>query len=405
MTKQQSDKPKIHAYARDHKGKLKHKTFDVEWKAEAWKSEIAKEREAVKSGKALPKNHDVTLQKFSIFWLQEQMKTNTTPTVNAYERNLRVHILPFIGQRKMSELHHLELETFLDEVQEKHGLSNATRNRLRACLSSMWTKAKKLRVVDVHPFDMIEEKKENPAAAVTIWSVDEAKKYLETASGVNWSFYLFVQLSLNTGMRKCEMLALQKKHVFLEQGAILVEQIYEQETDKIVPRTKSEGLKKVVKVKYVGINPTLRIAFQEFFANNPSIGPESYLVAKDGIPIKPRYLTTLHTRVCERAGIRHSRIHDMRHLAATLMKRATGSLTAVQENHGHSTPMTTKTYTHEGPEDAAARLKGFNPFVHHVVTPNVSDVSEMCPDTQKQPISAHNSKVIEFKKARKNNVR
>ena len=394
MRKKQERPDESHAYARDYKGKLRHKVFDTKWKAEAWKAEMAKEREAIRSGKALPKQHYVTVKKFSVLWLQEQMKENTTPTVKAYERNLRNHVLPFLGDRKMSELNHLEIETYLDEVQEKHGLSNATRNRIRALLSSMWTKAKKLRVVETHPFDMIEEKKENPAAAVTIWSVDEAQKYLEEASRSSWPFYLFVQLSLNTGMRKCEMIALQLKHIFLEQGAILVEQIFEQETSEVVPRTKSDGLKDVVKVKYVGINPTLKAVLREHFRRNPDARPDDFLLSQNGDLIKPRRLTQIHTRLCQRAGIRHARIHDIRHLNATLLKRSTGSLETVQANHGHSNPKTTQIYTHEGPEDAAMRLKGFKPFRHL----NVSDVSEMCPEAEKTSKMADSRKLIVLNK-------
>ena len=64
-------------------------------------------------------------------------------------------------------------------------------------------------------------------------------------------------------------------------------------------------------------------------------------------PTKP--MLQLHhvwDRVLKRAGVRQGRIHDLRHTAATLTLRATKSLTAVQAQLGHATPLTTRRYAH-----------------------------------------------------------
>lgn len=51
-------------------------------------------------------------------------------------------------------------------------------------------------------------------------------------------------------------------------------------------------------------------------------------------------------RVRTAAGVREGRIHDLRHTAATLAMKATGSLTAVQAQLGHATMLTTRRYAH-----------------------------------------------------------
>jgi integrase len=50
---------------------------------------------------------------------------------------------------------------------------------------------------------------------------------------------------------------------------------------------------------------------------------------------------------CERTGVPRMRVHDLRHAYASLMIMAGGSLTDVQRNLGHSTPvLTSQTYGH-----------------------------------------------------------
>jgi integrase len=360
------------AYARDHEGKLRHRQFATEQQAAHWKEEMAQERKAIKEGRALPKKENVILADFSRLWLQAKMKETTTSTVQGYANQLRIHVLPFIGEKKMSELHQLQLESLLDTVQADHGLSNAMRNRIRAMLSSMWNDARKLRVVASNPFELIEQKKENPAAAVTIWTLEEARKYLEAARELGWEEYVFAQVNLNTGTRKGETIAIQVKHVHLVERAIRIEQIFDPSVRQIVARTKSDGQRKVLKIKYVGINDTLYKVLKEHFKRNPALGPDDFIVTFQGRQMMPEAANRMNNRIIAHAGIRHARVHDNRHLAGSLMKQALGDIHAVKENLGHSTVTTTERYVHAGLEDAARRGARFNPFDH------VSRVSETC---------------------------
>jgi integrase len=58
---------------------------------------------------------------------------------------------------------------------------------------------------------------------------------------------------------------------------------------------------------------------------------------------------------CKATGIPRMRVHDLRHAHASLWLMAGGSLTDVQRNLGHSTPvLTSETYGHTG-EDHRVR--------------------------------------------------
>ena len=80
---------------------------------------------------------------------------------------------------------------------------------------------------------------------------------------------------------------------------------------------------------------------------------------RTGPPLHPEYATRRFERLAHKAGLPPIRLHDLRHVAATLMLAAGYDLKLVQELLGHSTiTVTSDTYTTVLPDVARAAAEG-----------------------------------------------
>ena len=79
-----------------------------------------------------------------------------------------------------------------------------------------------------------------------------------------------------------------------------------------------------------------------------------------GTPLDPRNVSRRFADLCKTAGIRHIRLHDLRHTCATPLLAQVVAPRVVMETLGHSgISLTMNTYTHVLPvlqRDAAARM-------------------------------------------------
>jgi integrase len=76
-------------------------------------------------------------------------------------------------------------------------------------------------------------------------------------------------------------------------------------------------------------------------------------IKEDGTPIEEGTVTHLFGKLLKSAGLRHNRLHDLRHLHATELLRLGEPLHVVSKRLGHADPMVTATiYAHVSDEQA-----------------------------------------------------
>jgi integrase len=75
--------------------------------------------------------------------------------------------------------------------------------------------------------------------------------------------------------------------------------------------------------------------------------PEWVFASREGAILEERNVRTIFTRLLEKAGLRHVRIHDLRHTFASLLLQQGESIVYVKEQLGHaSIQVTVDTYGH-----------------------------------------------------------
>lgn len=183
----------------------------------------------------------------------------------------------------------------------------------------------------------------------------EARRLLKAGSGTG--FGVLVELTLRTGLRKGEVLALRWTDLDLEQGVMSIRQTLQRDPETGKPvfyPTKTEASQRRVVLPCECI-ASLREQRARQNAEQVAAGEgwrEHGLVftRPDGTPITPSTVNRHFGRLCDAAGIRRIRFHDLRHSCATLLLEQGVDLATIKDLLGHSQiHITADVYAHVRP--------------------------------------------------------
>lgn len=195
---------------------------------------------------------------FILNWLHGTYKHEVQSTsFERAEASVRNHLIPYFQTTPLDKITTYDIDQLYAQKLQA-GLANATVKVMHNILSKALQKAlkwglfKKNPVVDATPPSIKKKRKQ-------IWSVEEAKTFLEVCEQVNYLIPFL--LAIFTGMRRGEILALRWMNVDLTKSVIHVEES--------LARTKAEGLfVKEVKTSHserdVFLSPSLREALATY---------------------------------------------------------------------------------------------------------------------------------------------
>lgn len=250
-------------------------------------------------------------------------------TLDSYRSVAKTWIIPAIGDIALRDLDVGDVQRMLDGVTR----SAQTVSHTRKVLSAALQQALRWGLIDTNVARLV------PAPRVTrraieAWTADEARRFL-AAIATDDRKALYV-LALTTGMRQSELLGLRWQDIDLPRRTIRVERSIRQVTGgrrqwaEEEPKTKNS--RRTVPLSQLAIG-----------ALEPLPRSLGYVFARpDGQPLPRAEVTRRFQRVCEAAGVRTIRFHDLRHTAAVLMlDNSGGDLRMVQSMLGHSSIQTT----------------------------------------------------------------
>ncbi len=298
------------------------------------------------------------------YWVENIASVRVRPrTLNSYRAMIRMHLLPYIGKRRLDQLQPEHLEQTYKELLAK-GLSPASVLRVHRMLHRALKIAMQRERVARNVATLVEPPRQERPKTPEPLDVEECKRVLAAAEGARNAARWTVALAL--GLRQSEALGLQWKDIDLDRGALSVRRglhrvpgeglvFTEPKTDRsrrtiAVPAPLIEGLRR----QRAAQNEERLVAGTEWD------DWDLVFTQPNGRPLDKHSDYEAWVKLLQRSKVRHIRLHDGRHTAATLLLTAGVHPRVVMELLGHSQMRTTTDiYSHVMPalaQEAADRM-------------------------------------------------
>ena len=285
-------------------------------------------------------------------------------TQRSYASHVNVYFVPRIGHIPLQQLSKADVrKVFADIVSgggDRKVLSASTIRRIHATLRVALNAALADDLIVKNP--LLGLKLAVPRKPeLQVWTAQEIRIFLECiADEPLHPLYLFMA---TTGVRRGEAAGLRWCDVDLEAGRTAIRrQILQNGKILMVgqPKTRSGSRSISLDAHTVAVLRRQRARqATERLAWGPAYQDTDLVFAReDGSPLRPEYIGTLFNRLQKRVGMKHIRLHDLRHSHATLMLTQGIPAKVVSERLGHaSISITLDTYTHVLPSlgEAAAQ--------------------------------------------------
>jgi integrase len=290
---------------------------------------------------------------FLQYWLDEVVRPNLAPkTCEKYELFSRLHIIPHLGAKRLDRLQVKDIRQWLNKLsricqccaqgkdaarpQEKrrccavgtccHDVLSAesrkdARNVLRAALTCA---VEEQLVASNHAAVTRLSARREPKRKRGSWTVDEARRFLESARRDDDVLYAAYILILVLGLRKGELLGLTWERVDLDSPELYVgEQLQRVGRQLLRPETKTEGSEAPLPLPDVCVT-ALKLRKQRQLADRDRAAEawrDTGLVftTRYGTPIEPRNFTRSFDRRIAKAGVPRITVHGARKTCGSLL--------------------------------------------------------------------------------------
>src|SRR5919199_3030775 len=274
-------------------------------------------------------------------------------TVESYESSVRKHLIPVIGRHRLDRLRPEHLDQLHTRLLDA-GYSPATVLRDHRILSRALTVAMQRGHISRNVATLVDPPRQEPSGIATALNLDEARAVLAAARGSRNEARWTVALAL--GLRQSEALALQWKDVDLLDGTLTVRRsihrvrggglIYEEPKTRRSQRTLALPMPLVAELHR---HKAAQLG-ERILAGSDWQDEDLVFAQPNGRPIDKKTDYDEWARLLQKAGVRHVRLHDGRHTAATLLLSENVHPRVVMELLGHSQMRTTMDiYSHVMP--------------------------------------------------------
>ncbi len=291
-----------------------------------------------------------TLESYLTAWLANRKPSIRPRTYEFYESMVRLHIIPELGRLRIEKLAPEHVQPFLNR-KLKSGLSPMTVKHIRAVLTIALKQATKWNLVARNAAALTDGPKIEREPVKPL-DAEEARKLLDTLAG--HSLEAFFSVSLAVGLRRGEALGLRWEDIDLDAAILRVNQSLQRVDGKLqlLPLKTKSSRRTIPLPEFVVAalrRQRARQAEYRLAAGQEWQGAADNLVFTSSIGTRlwPRNVDRSFKTALKAAGLARTKLHNLRHTAASFMLAQGVHPKVVQEVLGHSRISTTlDTYSH-----------------------------------------------------------
>lgn len=305
---------------------------------------------------------EITLDEYLNRWLATAAKPKLREkSYRSYESLLRRYIRPVLGERILSTITPLDIQTACQQLIAR-GLSSRTVRYTHSVLRSAMRQAVRWRFLLQDPTEGTQLPRLG-RREMHVLNAEQARSFLEAALKTHYGPVFAV--ALTTGMRPSEYLALKwSSDIDWDRGTVSVVRTLERAKGSWrFADTKRDRSRRVIKLqKWVLENLKGLHARRPRPKCDTPEAADLVFTTPAGRPIHSDKLAQRFKAILRQAGLPTLRLYDLRHTAATLALSAGVPPKVVAEQLGHaSAAFTLDAYSHLLPHmqsEAAARVEG-----------------------------------------------
>lgn len=316
-------------------------------------------------GDPFPEN--LTTRAYVERWLDHQGARVRPRTLERYRQLLDGHLLPALGDVRLDRVRPGHVQTALDEMHAKKGLSARTIIQARAVLGVAMRQALAWELIAANPVTAVAPPKAK-RPSLTVPNAEQIAALIEASkSESTWEMPLL--LSATTGARRSEVLAVAWSDVDMKAGKLRITRTLQKGEhgrgalfdDPKTARARREIVLLPIVVERLRRHRKEQVERRLGYADE---WQDLDLVCErgDGLYLLPDAFTHAFKRIAKRAGLdERTRLHDVRHGIATTMLAEGVHPAIASAVLGHSSPaFTMSVYQHvlDGMTDQAALAIG-----------------------------------------------
>ena len=275
---------------------------------------------------------------------------------------MRLHIKPALGHIRLEQLRASDIQQLEARLLAKSKSASSVRH-VHVVLKKALKDAMRWGLIYANVADAVDpprsdRKEVQPPTVEEVWRILDLAK--QTPYRPQLTFMT------RTGVRRGECLGLRWSDIDLENGVASIVQslqrVRRQGLTFVPPKSPKSRRAIALDTETVDILRDLRGQQILLKAELGEVYHDSGLVFPGpfGDPLDPATLTRNFEKLVRAAGLRHVRLHDLRHFHATVLLQAGIHLKVVQERLGHaSIAITADTYSHVAPGLQRAAVHSF----------------------------------------------